>query len=76
MSETTDPIEGYYAQQTATPTAREVLARFNWLDAKELAARVEAVLAEMPGRPEPPADLYTQGWWDALAHVERLLNGR
>ena len=39
-----------------------------------LAARVEAVLDEMPARPEPPADLYAQGWWDALAHVERLLN--
>jgi hypothetical protein len=61
MSRATDPIEGYYAQQTdtstrdlfdkdkgltPTPTARELLTLLGMEDTVEtLAARVEAVLA-------------------------------
>jgi len=31
------------------PTAKELLNRYNWLDAQELAARVEKVLEELNG---------------------------
>ena len=61
------------------PTARELLAAKPgdscWPIEEELARRVEVVLAEVADPPDPPADFYSQGWWDALARVTRLLNG-
>ena len=85
MSRATDPIEGYYAQQTdtstrdlfdkdkgltPTPTARELLTLLGMEDTVEtLAARVEAVLVL------PRTNLRPPGWNDCLDEVRRVLDG-
>jgi hypothetical protein len=55
-----------------TRDCRELLARFNWLDAKELAARVEAVL-EFCNDETPPTGMPFDS---PLGKVRCILDGK
>jgi len=76
MSIPTDPIEGYYAQQAPTPSARElvddVLGRTIHAGTRfppdTLATRVEAVLELIDSRWQVPAEVI-------VAQIKRILNG-
>ena len=80
MSIPTDPIEGYYAQQTPTPTARELLDRLAATDVvhperQQLAARVEAALAILDRfRPPPISGCYDTAL--VVGEIRRALDGR